>query len=233
MILEFSGSHAQERLYTSYERGGSENGVIGKINGELDVSPIGQLSYEIPIPALPGTGGMKPNISVCYNSSTKNGLAGYGFDITGLSIISRVPSDRFHEGIARSIDFTSHDHFSLDGQRLVNYSYSNDTETEYRTEANTFAKILAKGKSCNPTSFKVYTKSGLVYEYMSVAETLGRTDNDFTLFWLVSKVSDTKGNYFTVSYEGNAETNDFRPSRIDYTGNTTAALSPYSSIHIH
>ena len=221
---------AQERLYTDKEHGGADNGVFGKIDDEINVSPTGQLSYEIPIPALPGTGGMKPSISVCYNSSTKNGLAGYGFDLTGLSIISRIPSDRFHDGVATTIDFTTHDHFALDGQRLINYSSSSGTEIEYRTENNSFAKILAKGVSSNPTSFTVYTKSGLTYDYVSVSKALGKSDTDSTLFWLVSKVSDTKGNYFTVTYNGDAGTNDFYPSRIDYTGNATAGLAPYASI---
>lgn len=231
-LLVTLSSFAQDRLYTDKEHGGAENGVFGKINDEINVSPIGQLSYEIPIPALPGTGGMKPNLSVCYNSSTKNGLAGYGFDLTGLSIISRIPSDRFHDGMATAIDFTNHDHFALDGQRLINYSYSYGTETEYRTENNSFAKILAKGKSSNPTSFTVYTKSGLIYDYVTVSKALGKTETDLTLFWLVSKVSDTKGNYFTVTYGGDACTNDFYPSRIDYTGNATAGLSPYASIRL-
>lgn len=229
-LLVTISSFAQDRLYTDKEHGGAENGVFGKINDEINVSPTGQLSYEIPIPALPGTGGMKPNLSVCYNSSTKNSLAGYGFDLTGLSIISRIPSDRFHDGTATAIDFTSHDHFALDGQRLINYSYSYGTETEYRTENNSFAKILASGKSTNPTSFTVYTKSGLIYDYVTVSKALGKAETDSTLFWLVSKVSDTKGNYFTVTYGGDASTNDFYPSRIDYTGNSTAGLSPYASI---
>ena len=228
--LAVISASAQERLYTDKEHGGAENGVFGKINDEINVSPTGQLSYEIPIPVLPGTGGMKPCLSVCYNSSTKNGLAGYGFDLTGLSIISRIPSDRFHDGVATAIDFTSRDHFALDGQRLINYGYSNDTETEYRTENNSFAKILAKGKSTNPTSFTIYTKSGLIYDYVTVSKALGKAETDSTLFWLVSKVSDTKGNYFTVTYGGDAGTNDFYPSRIDYTGNAAAGLSPYASV---
>lgn len=229
-FLMATGCLAQERLYTEKEHGGAENGVFGKTNDEICVTPTGQLSYEIPIPTLPGTGGMKPNLSVCYNSSTKNGLAGYGFDLRGLSIISRIPSDRFHDGVATAIDFTSHDHFALDGQRLINYSYSNDTETEYRTENNSFAKILAKGKHTNPTSFTVFTKSGLTYEYVAVSKALGQSESDSTLFWLVSKVSDTKGNYFTVAYGGDASTNDFYPSHVDYTGNATEGLSPYASI---
>ncbi len=221
---------AQERLFTDKEHGGADNGIFGKVNDEINVSPTGQLSYEIPIPTLPGTGGMKPSLSVSYNSSTKNGLAGYGFDLTGLSIINRVPSDRFHDMRSTAIDFTSNDHFALDGQRLINYSYAFDTETEYRTENNTFAKILAKGKSTNPTSFKVYTKSGLIYDYVSVAKALGKTESDSTLFWLVSKISDTKGNYLTVTYGGDASTNDFYPTRIDYTGNESMGLTPYASV---
>ena len=221
---------AQERLFTDKEHGGADNGIFGKVNDEINVSPTGQLSYEIPIPALPGTGGMKPSLSVAYNTSTKNGLAGYGFDLTGLSIISRVPSDRFHDMVSTSIDFTTHDHFALDGQRLINYSYASDTETEYRTENNSFAKILAKGKSTNPTSFKVYTKSGLIYDYVSVAKALGKEESDSTLFWLVSRISDTKGNYMTVTYGGDASTNDFYPTRVDYTGNESMGLSPYASV---
>lgn len=208
----------QERLFTDKEHGGAENGIFGKINDEIIVSPTGQLSYEIPIPALPGTGGMKPSLSIAYNSSTKNGLAGYGTDLIGLSIISRVPSDRFHDMVSTAIDFTRNDHFALDGQRLINYSYASDTQTEYRTENNSFAKILANGKSTNPTSFKIYTKSGLIYDYVSVAKALGKSETDSTLFWLVSKISDTKGNYMTVTYGGDASTNDFYPLRIDYTG---------------
>lgn len=220
----------QERLFTDKEHGGAENGIFGKINDEIIVSPTGQLSYEIPIPALPGTGGMKPSLSIAYNSSTKNGLAGYGIDLIGLSIISRVPSDRFHDMVSTAIDFTRNDHFALDGQRLINYSYASDTQTEYRTENNSFAKILANGKSTNPTSFKIYTKSGLIYDYVSVAKALGKSETDSTLFWLVSKISDTKGNYMTVTYGGDASTNDFYPLRIDYTGNDVMGVVPYASI---
>lgn len=220
----------QERLFTDKEHGGAENGIFGKINDEIIVSPTGQLSYEIPIPALPGTGGMKPSLSIAYNSSTKNGLAGYGIDLIGLSIISRVPSDRFHDMVSTAIDFIRNDHFALDGQRLINYSYASDTQTEYRTENNSFAKILANGKSTNPTSFKIYTKSGLIYDYVSVAKALGKSETDSTLFWLVSKISDTKGNYMTVTYGGDASTNDFYPLRIDYTGNDVMGVVPYASI---
>lgn len=229
-LLLAANTLAQERLFTDKERGGIDNGVFGKVDDELNVTPTGQLSYEIPIPAIPGTGGVKPNLSISYSSSTKVGLAGYGFDLTGLSVISRIPSDLFHDGISTAVDFTNHDHFALDGQRLMNYSAPTSIETEYRTESNSFARIMAKGNSINPESFKVYTKSGLIYDYVSVAKALGKADSDSTIFWLVSRISDTSGNYMTVTYGGDAATNDFYPLHIDYTGNSTGGLSPYASI---
>jgi len=46
--------------------------------------------------------------------------------------------------------------------------------------------------------------------------------------WAVNKVSDTKGNYFTVSY-ADSSSQTYR-TRIDYTGNTAAGLTPYNSV---
>lgn len=224
---------SQERQFTEFLNGGSEKGLLGKINDEINISPTGQLSYEIPIPTLPGTGGMKPNLSVKYNNSIKNGLFGYGFELIGLSIINRIPSDYFHDGKVSVINFTDDDHFALDGQRLVSVSNPYLYQIEYRFENNTFTKILSKGRRYNPISFKAYTKSGLIYDYISAAKALGREQTDSTMFWLVSKVSDTKGNYFTINYDGDATTNEFYPTRIDYTGNDEAGLIPYASLRLN
>lgn len=220
---------AQERLYTDKELGGAKRGVVGKIEDNFNVTPMGQLSYEIPIPALAGTAGMKPCLSVCYNSSTKDGLFGYGFDLQGLSIISRVPSDLYHEGMASPINFKSAN-FALDGGRIMLYRTICNEEREYRTENDIYSRIVSKGSPCNPDSFTVYTKSGLIYEYVPGLMALGKAKNDSTLFWLVTKVSDTRGNYFRVSYQGNASMNDFVPSVISYTENDQQGLSAYASL---
>lgn len=220
---------AQERQYTDRELGGSSGGVVGSIADEFNVTPTGQVSYEIPIPALPGTGGVTPKISICYNGSTKEGLAGYGFDLQGLSIIHRIPSNVFDDGIATAINFSNTDHFALDGCRLVKMSSVSMTEIEYRTEVGGDVKVMAHGNMLDPTSFTAYTKSGLVVEYRSSVELLGGSQ-PHSLFWLATKVSDRSGNYYTVTYEGDAAENDFRPSRIDYTGNDAAGLAPYASM---
>ena len=48
--------------------------------------------------------------------------------------------------------------------------------------------------------------------------------------WVVSKVSDTKGNYFTVTYINDTTNGQVYPSRIDYTANDGAALAAYNTV---
>lgn len=228
LALALFAVNAQERQFTDKILGGSSNGIVGSIDADLDVTPTGQLSYSIPLPSLPGTGGIAPKLSICYNSATKDGLLGYGFDLKGLSIINRAPSNIFLDKQISTVNFTATDRFSIDGMRLVARRPSGGN-FEYSTENDNYSKIVAIGNYYNPTSFIVNTKSGLTYEYSSNLSVIGgNTDN--TLFWLVTKVSDTLGNYYTVSYGGDSSTNDFWVTRIDYTGNDAAGLTPYASV---
>lgn len=223
-----------ERRVTNSLLQSSDNTVVGKVDGEFSVTPMGQANYEIPIPAPAGTGGVAPKLSICYNSSTKYGLFGYGFELTGLSVINRAPSNMFNDGVAGYVNFTNADHYSLDGARLCLTS-GQSAVREYRTENNTFAKILAYGPVANPDSFVVRTKDGLKYDYMPNTVLLGHP-GETALFWMLTRVSDTKGNYFTVSYSPNETVvpslmdNTLLPMQIDYTGNMLTSLSPYASI---
>jgi hypothetical protein len=49
----------------------------------------GQLAYSIPIVVPPAVKGMAPSISIDHNSAAKQGIAGYGWSITGLTSITR------------------------------------------------------------------------------------------------------------------------------------------------
>lgn len=48
--------------------------------------------------------------------------------------------------------------------------------------------------------------------------------------WALNKVSDTKGNYFTVSYHNDATLGQAYPTEIDYTGNAAANVPPYNKV---
>ena len=227
-VLLCCGVNAQNIPYVEKMYGGSDSGIVGAIDGEHSVSPSGQFTYSIPIPIVAGTGGVKPALTIAYNNSTKDGLLGYGFELVGLSMISRTPGTLIDGGISY-VNFTSRDKFMLDGMRLVDVGVYAGGGYEYRTENDVFARIVAKGNSTNPESFTVYTKDGLTYEYKPDGGITGTTTGN-TLFWLVTKVTDTSGNYYTVNYGGNASTNDFWPTRIIYTGNERAGLNPYASV---
>ena len=210
---------------------------VGKIEDEFSVTPMGQAAYEIPIPVPAGTGGVAPKLSITYDSSRKTGLLGYGFDLTGLSIINRTPPDRYHDGQAGLVTFTETDNYSLDGARLILVT-SGQANREYRTENDIFSKITAYGSLAAPDSFVVKTKEGLTYTYLSNKLILNNSSTEAGLFWMVTKVKDTCGNYYTVSYIGTDEQNvplpdnTIYPSRIDYTGNDRTGLVPYASVRI-
>ncbi len=48
--------------------------------------------------------------------------------------------------------------------------------------------------------------------------------------WALDKSSDVKGNYYTVTYTNDTTNGQYYPTRIDYTANTGAGLTPYNSV---
>ena len=195
--------------------------VVGKIADTYNVTPVGQFAYSIPLAVASGTGGMEPKLSIVYNSSNGTGLLGQGFDLQGLSIISRAPQNLFNDGKADIIRFTSADRFALDGNRLQRIKAEGNV-VEYRTERDSYARILAYGSQANPDSFVVYGKDGIKYKYISYI-------NGNSLYWNLAEAIDTKGNYFTITYSGE-QNQEVIPRRIDYTGNDGAGLRPYASV---
>src|SRR5215469_14590652 len=57
-----------------------------------DVTPSGTFSYSRPI-SIPRARGPVPRLALSYNSSLGNGLAGYGWVLTGFPAIARIRGD--------------------------------------------------------------------------------------------------------------------------------------------
>ena len=221
-----------------------EKVVVGTIGGTVDITALGGASYTIPIKVPEGIGGIQPNLSIVYNSQSGNGLLGWGWNLGGLSAITRVGHTLYHDGYVDGVDFNG-DRFSLDGQRLFALdaaTYGGDG-TEYRTETDGMNKIVSYTETINVgggglfghgsysykiiSHFKVYTADGRILYYGKVD---GEPDNARVIYesegekkvvmWLLKRVEDRMGNYMVYNYDiGN---HDYRLNNIQYCANTHA-----------
>ena len=207
--------------------------------GEFSVDASGGANYQIPIAVPPGTAGMGPSLSLSYNHRTGNALLGVGWTLGGLSVITRCPTTTVQDGSIDGVDFDGNDKFCIDGERLIAVSGTYGANgTEYRTELDGFTKVVSydedPANNNGPEKFKAWTKSGQILSYgwddtnrNSRIQAEGRTDGAIRL-WAVDTVEDTVGNYLTVKYH--EDTNEYRPDRINYTGNTVANTATYASV---
>ena len=92
--------------------------------------------------------------------------------------------------------------------------------------------MISRGTAgTGPAWFEVRTKTGQRMEFGNSTDSRVLAQGKTTArSWALSKVADTTGNYFTVSYTNDSTNGQVYPSRIDYTGNTAAGLSPYNSV---
>jgi hypothetical protein len=198
----------------------NDDGVVGTIPGSAFVGSSGAASYQIPIEALPGINGMTPNLSLIYNSNSGNGLLGIGWMIGGMSGIQRTGTIIYHEGYVDGVDFDDNDKLMLNGNRLIPVG-----DNEYRTEIETFSKIEAMNIVNGwPQWFRVYTKSGHIYEYGNSEDSRiqapGRND---VMSWNVNKISDRTGNYIKFQYV--EEHGMARISTIEYADDGSGAVN--------
>ncbi len=216
--------------------------------GHADVDNVGQFTYSIPIQVPPGTAGMAPTLSLNYASRGPDGYEGIGWSLGGLPSITRCAQTVAQDGDGHhgGVNYQSSDRFCLDGQRLLlvngGHSYGDDG-SEYRTEIESFTKIVAygsQGDGAGPTYFVVYTKSGLILELGNTPDsrilplsTSGGTMSAVRV-WAVDEISDLAGNYLKVAYtNSDTTTGEYYPLSIVYTANDGAGLGPHNSVFFH
>ena len=199
---------------------------------QVGVSSFGSPGYSQPIPVPPGIAGMAPNISLNYAGGGVNGPVGYGWSVQGISMITRCPASILVDGSAGAVMYKSTDRLCLDGQRLIQAdaggvplaTQNNDAagratsaSSEFRTERDIFARIRGFGIADNgdgstslnidngPAYFKVWTKSGQVYEYGTNPAgnhkaSIYAQGTSAVALWAVSRISDAVGNYIDFQY---------------------------------
>ena len=144
---------------------GASGSDLGITPSNLDVSATGAAVYTIPIAVPAGINGVQPNLALTYNSQAGNGIAGYGWNITGISKITRVGSTPYHNGQLTGVNLTETDQFALDGQRLLLKEGTHGADgAVYEIENFSNVKVVAKGTFGNgifgPSYFEVLYPDG-------------------------------------------------------------------------
>ena len=199
---------------------------VGTPVGAVFVGNSGAAVYNLKID-VPDGGSLTPQIGLSYNSQSGGyGLAGYGFNITGLSAITRGGHDLFHDGSQAGVTYTASDNLFLDGKRLILQSGTPGQEgAAYTVEGDPFTKVVVHGNYSNSTTttwFEVTTNTGMTYQYgnspSSKIAYKNKSGYSRIASWYVNKATDKYSNYIT--YEYSVSNLSIRPAAITYGTNS-------------
>ncbi|RTZ03569.1 DUF4237 domain-containing protein [Flavobacterium bomense] len=190
---------------------------LGITEGQLSVSLTGGATYNIPIAVPAGINGVVPQIGLTYNSQGGNGMAGYGWNISGVSAITRIPATKFHDETIDGVDFNSLDRFAFDGQRLL---VKNGTAgvygangTVYETEGFSNVKITSygvhpSGTNFGPAYFIVQYPDGSKAYYGNSTDSRSITD------WAITYWENPQG--IRISYHYTLANNNLTIASVNY-----------------
>ncbi|GHT55110.1 hypothetical protein FACS189446_5990 [Bacteroidia bacterium] len=165
---------------------------VGEIPFTSGVSPTGSMTVTVPIDIYPGIRDMQPKLALSYNHLSGNGLIGIGWNLSGLSAISRTPKNIYYDNTVQGLKLDKTDAFVLDGMRLIQLSETSD-QIKYESEqGNIKATAFLSGDIV--THLEVYYPSGQkgVYGYPTT------TANK--LQYPLTTLSDLYGNTVTYTY---------------------------------
>ncbi|UKB85668.1 type IV secretion protein Rhs [Chryseobacterium sp. MEBOG06] len=200
--------------------------------GNIEVTGAGQLQYTLAIDLPPGVKNTAPGVGLVYVSGAGNGLAGYGWNLTGLSAISRVGRNLEKDGITKGVQLDYSDYYSFNGQRLILKSGKyGKSGAEYVTEKYSNFKIRSVGSISGqswqgPEYWEVTSPDGSQVWYGATAS--GSSNARTPIDYNIVKSKDPDGNYITYNYisEGNISV----VSNIQWGGNETQGLQHFNKI---
>ncbi|MGL6127709.1 MAG: FG-GAP repeat domain-containing protein [Chryseobacterium artocarpi] len=210
------------------------NQVFHDTKGNIEVNGAGQLQFTLPIALPPGVKSIAPQINLSYSSGSGSGIAGYGWNISGITSISRVGKNIDKDGDAKSIQLDYSDYYSFNGQRLILKSgeYGKDG-AEYITEKYSNIKIKSLGSIPGqvwqgPEYWEVTFEDGSQSWYGAIAS--GNSTARTPLEYNIVKWKDAQGNYITYSYTQNNSNNIAIISSIIWGGNENLGKAHFNSI---
>ncbi|MET3037582.1 RHS repeat-associated core domain-containing protein [Chryseobacterium sp. NRRL B-14859] len=172
--------------------------------GNIEVNNGGQLQFTLPIALPPGVKSVAPQVNLLYASGSGNGVAGYGWNIGGITAVSRVNKniEKNNEIIGIQSDYT--DLYSFNGQRLILKSgeYGKDG-AEYVTEKYSNLKIKSYGAIVGkpwsgPLYWEVNFEDGSQAWFGNIPNNSAATTD---LQYNIIKWKDINGNYISYEYD--------------------------------
>ena len=207
---------------------------VRSLPGGFSVSSTGKANYSIPIEQVPSPANIAPQLSLQYTGVTSDSEVGIGWILGGLSKITRCKTTLDQDGYINGVNYNNSDKFCINGQRLVaingNYGASG---TEYRTENETFTKIVSYGSTLEgPNYFKVWHKSGQIEEYGNTSNSKKlRSDSQKVVEWNINKVQDRESNTATYSYIALTSAGVHKIDKIQYsTGRVQFDYKPRNDV---
>ena len=175
------------------------------------VSPSGGMTYNVPIATASGLKNV-PQLSLAYNSQGGEGLAGYGWDLSGLSAITVTNKTVYYDGGMYAADADSeYAVYCLDGVRLVPNSITNLSNTwQYETASG---HVIVK-KHTDAQGRALWFEA--MYPNGSRATFGNSTATSPSVVYPVTLSRDRDGNWVRYSYASDPETDDLHLQRVEY-----------------
>ncbi len=192
---------------------------VESFGGTFDVSQLGAATYSVPIDVPVGVGGMQPKLSITYSSQSSFGLAGLGFNLSGLSSITRGPKTVWQDGVSSGMSLDSDCAFYLDGERLVSEGSGKYSLVSKRNVTASYISVRTEvSKEESSETVTIVDPSGrrtVYYAYMPCWKVVSEDDVTSTYecklysvvdgkvnaySWVLTSVEDRFGNKIIVDY---------------------------------
>lgn len=229
------GGTTDSEAGTTNPSGTLGNNSFHDTQGNIEVNGGGQLQFTLPIALPPGVKSVAPQINLVYTSGSGNGIAGYGWNLSGITSISRVGKTIERDGELKAIQLDNTDYYSFNGQRLILKSGTYGADgAEYVTEKYSNVKIKSLGTASlsglsGPNTFEVTFEDGSQAIYGGYTSTDLLVPNSRTpIEYNITKWKDAQGNYITYNY---TQSNNVAViSSIQWGGNETLNKPHFNEI---